>query len=202
MIQRSVFFSCLLTIISLFALGFFLFFPTSSDKEEYEKILEKRKRSLSTGGLPLEAIHQMRDDVQKDIWTMNEKERLHFRIVSEHSDLSLHRTGKSITVSENLQNIRCWIQEKILPAENQQIIRFFYAQEGLYQYPSHSFSSPHLFLSFFQIPGQDLPDDIFSYSPYLQGLADQVSFQFTEKIPGFEASRLRALYKLNKELMP
>ncbi len=202
MIRKSIILSSFLTFASLCILVFFLFFPSSSDREDYQKILEKRKRSLSSDGFPQESIHQMRDDVQKDLWVMNEKERLHFRICSEHSDLCLSRSAKTTEVTENLQNIQCWIQEKILPLEGEQLIRFFSSQEGIYRYPSHSFFAPHLFLFFFQIPGSDLPEDIFSYSPYLQGLADQVYFQFTEKMPGFEATRLRALYKLDKEVLP
>ncbi len=212
MIQRAIFFSSLLALVSMLALFSFLFFPTLSDREHYAKILEKRQRLISSGNSPLESIHQMRDGVQKDLWITSDKiaddlvqkdqERLHFRIHSENSDLIFHRFKKRIEVVENLHNIQCWIQEKILRDENRQLVRFFSSQEGTYRYPSHLFSAPHLFLSFFQLPGTDLPEDLSQETPFLQGVADKVCFRFTEKLPGFEATRLRAIYHLNKELMP
>jgi hypothetical protein len=197
MIQRRIFFSCLFSFLCLSLLSFFLFFPKDADRENYQKILEKRKRTLCSKAFPQDGLHQMREGVQKDLWVVNDQERLHFRLFSEHSDLALKKKEKLFELAENLQNIECWIQEKVIKEENRQLIRFFSSQEGVYRYPSHKFFSPKLFLSFFQVPGTELPDDLFSFSPYLQGMAHKVYFQLTEKVPAFEASHLHALYKLD-----
>jgi hypothetical protein len=202
MIRRAMFFSLLLLFPSLAILSFFLFVPNQTDYESYEKIQEKQKRSLTSNTFPKEEIHQMRDNVQKDLWVMNDNERLHFRIFSDHSDLTLQHKEKEMEIIENLKNIQCWIQEKISLPQNYQFIRYFSSEVGTYRYPSHSFFAPQIFLSFFQLPGSELPSDIFAFSPYLEGIAHRVFFQLTDKVPAFAASHLRALYKLEEELTP
>lgn len=58
---------------------------------------------------------QQRNDVVKDIWYIEENTstRLHFRIVSDSSELIFQNHDDGSEVIEHMNNIRCYMQEKL-----------------------------------------------------------------------------------------
>jgi len=129
---------------------------------------------------------QAREKVRKDIWVITPATgRLHHRIESDRSLVSLHPKGGSIQVLEHLFGVRCWIQEK-------NGLRYILAEEGTYQYNSQSFKAHDVLLSLYKIPHGIFPTRLESYTPFLRGRAESVTFSLHAGVPHFEAFRFQA----------
>ena len=88
-------------------------------------------------------------------------------------------------VMEKLFGVRCWIQEK-------NGLRFTLAEEGTYQYNTQSFKAQDVLLSLYKIPHDIFPTHLESYSPFLRGRAESITFSLREGVPHFEAFRFQA----------
>lgn len=174
------------------------------DIKKYHKILNRKAKLTSCKALKRKPIHQERTNVQKDIFLLQNNSRLHFRIFSKNSTLKITEKQNSIELIENLKNIKCFAQDKIYynPESKrfEQKIRYFTAKEGTYTYPSHKFLTDSINLSFFDLPGKTLPSNIHSFTPYLKGIAREVSFFLKDKSPKLNAHHFRASFDANKEL--
>lgn len=170
-------------IISLSWLTYLGFKPSSL-------IAEKKHDSRAL----LTSSEQIRHRVCKDIWLAEpSKQRLHHRIESDRSVVTFQPRGESIEVLEHLYGVRCWIQEKNLSTrEIQQQIRFVLAEEGLYDYRKQSFQAQDVLLSLYKIPGTVFPKSLESYSPFLRGNADSITFSLQNGAPKFVASHFKA----------
>ena len=139
------------------------------------------------------STHQIRKNVQKDIWT---EERLHFRLFSESSKVRLKK-AKKVSFEETLKNLQCWIQDKVDP-KNQQI-RYFTSASGKYYFPDHKFYAEKINLYFYQLPGKELPSNISEKEAYVSGIAKDISFYIFEKTPHFKAEHFRAHFNFENE---
>jgi hypothetical protein len=190
-----------LWITSLFCLllsiGFFrwFFFIQPQDFTEYQTIIAKP--STSDHSIKKEA-HQVRKGVQKDIFFSDKENRLHFRIKSSLSSLSITRKKDKQQLVEHLHDIECFIQDKIDVKTQEQQVRYFTAQEGEYLFPSHKFSADNIHLSFFQLPGQFLPDKMLTHDAYLSGFAKKLFFSLEQKTPKFTVDHFKARFSLEK----
>jgi hypothetical protein len=129
---------------------------------------------------------QTREKVRKDIWlTAPTTGRLHHRIESDRSLVTLNPKGESIEVLEHLFGVRCWIQEK-------NGLRFVLAEEGTYKYNTQSFQAQDVLLSLYKIPQGILPTRLESYTPFLRGHADSITFSLQSGQPRFEAFHFQA----------
>lgn len=192
MFQRA-YFSFLALILCLSLLAYYLHIRIAPGCAPlYHKLLKESIALRSHHALERHPAHQKREGVQKDIWVVNGAERLHSRIKSRHSDLTLSQKKDKVEAIEQLKEIDCWVQEEIDPAHSLQQIRTLYAEEGVYYFPSHRFLAQSVHLAFFRLPGADLPLSLFPEKPFLTGVASEVSFAATSKSPLFTAYHLQA----------
>lgn len=126
-----------LSFVSLSLIAAFAFFLNvrirPSDEPAYHRFVQERAELRSHSALEERDAHQSRGGVQKDIWVVNGEQRLHFRLMSEHSEITLHQKKGKMEVIEDFQQLHGWIQE------GEQSIGKITAQEGTYYYPSHRF---------------------------------------------------------------
>lgn len=197
MIKRLAFY--LMIFSSLFFLGYFtfnIFVIKERDIKKYNNILKRNSKLTACEALKREPLLQKRKNVQKDIFISQNGTRLHYRIFSDSSTICFTEKKAGIEFVETLKNLKCLVQDKIYlnPEKNCffQQLRYFTAKEGNYIYPSHKFVSDSIRLSFFDIPGKTLPNDISTFEPYLKGFANEVSFHLTDTASKLTAQHFRA----------
>lgn len=164
----------------------------NSDVEAYREMLKQQEIASSANGSP---TSQMRKKVQKDIWfTTNERDRLHYRILSESSLLTLTPVQNHIEVVESLKGITCWMQDKLVKnSEPLQQVRLFKAKDGIYRYGCQEFIANSVQLSLFRLPGHDFPKKTLDENQaFLQGVAENISLVFCGKTPQFQAKQFKA----------
>lgn len=191
--RRAIFCFSALTA-SAAALAFFLHVRIRpSDTPRYRKLVQESAELRSRRALERHPAHQTREGVQKDIWAVDGSERLHSRLNSGYSELTLRQKRDKFEAVEELQQISCWIQEEIDEAARLQQVRAITASEGTYYYPSHRFLAHTVHLAFYRLPGLELPFSV-SEKPFLTGVAREASFAATSKIPTFTAYHLTAQF--------
>jgi hypothetical protein len=150
------------------------------------------KKSLAT------TTHQNRKGVVKEIYfSQEDNTRLHYRIESDSSSLTLKPDGRKLDLIEKLEKIKCWMQDKLYIAapgpKPMQQMRFLEAEDGIYRYASQQFLAQSVGLSLFRLPGHDLPDGLNREIPFMRGVAQDVSFSVSGKTPQFNALHFKAL---------
>ena len=178
-----------------------LFHITSHDRLKYNHLMKKQKKGHL---LKKEPIHQKRLNVQKDIWYLENGMRLHFSIFSAGSFLSLKEKKGKFELIENLKNIHCFAQEKIgynkITKKWEQKLKYFNAKTGTYLFPSHQFFSDQINIYFYDVDGKELPENLSLFSPYLKGVASQVSFMLSDKKSHFKAYHFKASLDTTQEI--
>ena len=103
--------------------------------------------------------------------------------------------GHKMEIVENLEKIKCGMQEKLFVAENQpmQQIRFLEAEQGIYRYATQQFIAQDVLLSLLRQPGHQLPSSLSHKDAFLKGMAESVSFAVSGKTPQFQAQHFQAL---------
>lgn len=195
MFQRTTRFCLLLFVICTLFWGYSLVFVRPSDIAKIKKAMEEQE--IASSKSILTTTEQKRKGVVKEIWfTQEDKSRLQYRIFSQSSLLTLKPDGKKFDLIEKLDNIQCWMQDKLYesPAVNTatQQIRYFQAQEGLYRYHSQEFIAHSVALSLYRLGGHQLPEELGKAVPFLKGKADDVSFAISGKNPQFNAQHFKA----------
>lgn len=180
-------------LVALFA-SFKFFYLRPSDEARYQKMVRKKAlaSSLQASYSPTQ---QKRLKVRKEIWLAQEdRTRLHYRIESRESVLTLTPVKNKFEVIERLLGMNCWMQEK-LSADGQQT-RYFVAEEGLYRYHTSQLIASEATLSLYRLPGSDLPSKpLDPESSYLRGIAQNISLTFGGKIPEFKANSFKAILR-------
>jgi hypothetical protein len=186
-----------LTAISAFSLLLLTFlvlwlfaWPKGHDRNVYRDYSNKTKKFSPT------AICQNRLKVCKDIWFSQAPEtRLHYRIESASSALTFEPRGTKIDIIEHLEQMRCWMQDKITPgASVSQQARYFTAREGTYNFLSQQLLADKATLSLYRMPGDRLPEigRMPSCEPFLAGEAATVAFSVAGNTPKFQANDFKA----------
>lgn len=196
MFQRITVYSFICLTLTMLFLGILFVRVRPSDLKACAHIRLKDTIASSQGLLA--ATQQERKNVKKDIYFAQEdNSRLHYRIYSQTSLLTMQPKGqtKKIELNEKLEKIKCWMQDKLYystPGEGpMQHIRFLEAEEGLYCYTSQQFLAQSVALSLFRLPDHDLPKELKS-TPFLKGIAQDVSFAVSGKTPNFKAQYFKA----------
>jgi len=189
LLHRSVSWS--LFVFALFSSFFLyqLFHLKTEDLAWYQKYLEKKeeKKTMASSG------HQFREGVQKDLWVCEENNRLHWKIVSDSSLLTLVPKNEKLDIIENLNHLHTWMQDKIYTGqETSQEVRYLEAKEGTYRYFDQQFVADSVFLSLQRLPGTVLPTTFSPSLSYLKGIAHDVSFSLMGKNPHFQAHQFQA----------
>lgn len=174
----------------------------ASDLDLYKNLKAKQETTSSSRNL-YSTTNQTRQGVSKDIWfTQEDKTRLHYRIESRSSLLTLvPKEADNFEVIENLQGIKCWMQDKLYFSDDHhtamQQMRFFEADEGTYTYTSQQFIAQTVTLSLFRLPGHSLVIDCNPKKAFLKGIAKDVSFSVSGNTPQFQAQHFKASFKNN-----
>ncbi|HSW72791.1 MAG TPA: hypothetical protein VLG44_05240 [Chlamydiales bacterium] len=188
LVRSTILYSLLLVFLSG-VIAYQLIHVRDVDYKAYQELEMQKAAAIEKKSL-WKPLKQMRQIVQKDIYLPEENERHHLRITSENSELSFRFINKKPQIVENLKQLQCWMQDKIL--NDSQQIRYFTAKEGTYLFPSHFFYAQKVHLSFYQCPGFLLPTSLSVEDAFLNGFANEVSFQLNEKSPTFTAHKLKA----------
>lgn len=174
--------------------------PQKKDLENYKAFLQKSVKVSSSKSA--KATDQRRESVRKDIWFAEEDySRLHYRIDSRASTLTLIPNDDKLDIIESLEGIQCWMQDKFYStgANPMQQVRYFEADRGTYQYTTQQFLAKSVALSLFRVPGQNLPTKLDPKTAFLQGIAQDVSFSVAGKMTAFQADRFKATLKGQNE---
>jgi len=192
---------CFLLII--WFLLFVVVYP--SDLKKYKSFLDNSK--ISSSKQLSSTTNQKRQGVRKDIWfTQDDLSRLHYRIDSEYSMLTLVPEGSSWDVIEHLEKIKCWMQDKLYVVDANspfmQQVRYFEADQGSYQFKLQQFDAKTVALSLFRLPGHTLTFAEDPKNAFLKGVAQDVSFSVAGKTPQFQAQHFKAFLKPQEAKSP
>ncbi len=165
------------------------------------KALQNQKTTVSQSNLA-STSHQNRKGVVKEIYfTQEDNTRLQYRIESESSLLTIIPNGTKLDLNEKLENIKCWMQDKIYYTPGKQPmqqIRFLEAKDGVYLYNSQQFLAQTVTLSLYRLSSHILPSVLKKQSPFLKGIAEDISFVVSGKTPQFQAHHFQALLNQDK----
>jgi|GEM_PF-740407 len=177
-------------------------FTRQNDHARYRAFKEKQQEvSHASSKIVSDNAYQTRTDVRKDIWIAEaENRRMHYRIESKSSVLKLTPKDNKMELVENLQGIKCWMQDKLLLTEEKegiplQQVRYIEADEGLYRYNTQQFEANTVSLSFLRLPGHTLTFNAGPKDAFLRGMAQNVSFIISDGIPQFQAKNFKASMK-------
>ena len=168
---------------------------SEKDRTFYKSLLEQ-KHAISSSST-LANSYQKRQGVRKDIWSVTpEGRRLHHRLESVSSLLTLIPKGNKIDIIENLGELKCWMQDKVfMEGSPMQQVRYFEAREGAYRLLAEDFSAHNVSLAVHRLPGENLPAPGKLNTPFLKGVAEDVFFSLSEKTPQFKAHHFVATFK-------
>lgn len=191
--------SCIVILCTITAWAFYFFIPRNSDVAKWNAYWEKKQLASSTKQ-SLSSTQQHRKGVRKDIWFAGEDTlRLHYRIESESSTLTLVPIGSKFDVIEDLQGIKGWMHDKLyfdgprkIPMQQ---VRTFDAEQGTYKYTAQNFLANSVAISLFRMPSHVLPTQTIQDTPFLRGIAQDVSFSVSGKSPQFQAQHFKAILK-------
>jgi hypothetical protein len=195
MFRRTTTFWILFLAIATLFWGYSLLWVRSVDIAAIKKKIGEQE--LATSKSVFSATEQQRKGVVKEIWfTQEDNSRLHYRIFSESSLLTIKPEGKSFDLIEKLEKIKCWMQDKLYDPTTgtgpMQQIRFLAAEEGLYRYALQEFLAQTVALSLYRLDGHELPREMSVSKPFLKGIAEDVSFAVSGKSPQFKARHFKA----------
>ncbi len=187
---------CLWFSLTLLVLWGFLFGKVrESDLEAYH--LNQMEQKDSSIKHLAKTAHQNRQGVVKEIYfAQPDGSRLHYRIESQSSQLTLKPEGSHFDLIEQLQDMRCWMQDKFVSSSQQ--VRYLEAAEGIYRYSAQQFLAQSVALSLYHLEGHELPRHLNHVRPFLSGMAQDVAFTITGKVPQFQAQQFKA--SLGKEI--
>ena len=104
-----------------------------SDQVLYQKLVKQTTDLRSSKSLERHPSTQTRENAQKDIWTIRGTERVHFQMLSNHSNLSLNQKKGNVEAIETLEGVSCTNGALYLKAK-----------DGAYTYPNQNFAASHV----------------------------------------------------------
>ena len=185
MLQRTA----ILTLLLFLALMGGAFYHVVKQTESHSR-LGQRDDFSPTSPCPTK---QIRTDVQKDLWIFNEGFRLHHRMESPRSILTIYPKGDRCELVEEMQDMKCYLQENVqMEGRSMQQIRFIASASGTYYYSNQYFDAHQVFLALFRIPGNRLETELDFNEAFLKGVAQDVLLSFAEAPPHFQAKKFKA----------
>nr|MCH9631333.1 hypothetical protein [Chlamydiia bacterium] len=189
--KKALFSTLFLFSLVVGYIGYYNMHILPKDVKKYKEFVEKNKEDQNK---KQPDTKQLRTQIQKDIWQQDDRGRLHYRINAEKSTLYLKPQKNKIEMHEEMEKISCLLQEKIYyqSGNPMQELRAIIADHGTYDFSKHEFLAETVFLDFYTSKGHDLPHFSEMTSPFLKGLAKQVSFTFSADGPSFHAEKFQA----------
>ncbi len=172
---------------------------TQNDRKRFKELQQKGHEIAAASS---RSTQQNRSGVRKDLWiTQPDGKRLHDCIVSASSTLTLTPIDDHMDIIEHLNQIHCSMQEKISEENGKTIqqVRYFDANSGIYQYSTNRFTAEAVSLALFRLSGNDLPPSLTQYSPYMKGVAKDVTFAVAGKASQFQAKHFKATFVGKKD---
>ncbi len=190
------------TFVSMGLLAVWIFSSLHVTAQDLMRFRNLQKKGQAIAAASHQRIsEQKRAGVRKDLWiTQPDGKRLHDRIESQSSILKLAPVDDHLDIIEHLNNIQCSMQDKIVKAQEKWIqqVRYFEAQTGIYQYSTNQFTAEVVSLALFRVAGEELPPALKLSSahltPYLKGVAQDVSFAVSGKASQFQAKHFKASF--------
>ena len=177
-----------------------LYFLKEKDYDAYHQMVRERQLSSTP---TYSSTKQHRKEVRKEIWaTQDDLSRLHYRIESLSSIVSIIPVQNKFNLVESLSSIKSWMQDKLyLSAEKKepmQQLRYMEADQGMYSYASQNFTAQNVSLYLFRSLGHKLPEQAMDKEKaFLKGIAKDLSFTISTKVPNLQAEQFKA--QLNHE---
>jgi hypothetical protein len=193
---RKAVFSYTFVIVGLIAAWLFLTLHVSQNDLKRFKTLQQKGQAIAAASVD-KTTRQNRAGVRKDLWIAQEgSTRLHDRIESASSVLTLTPVDDHMEIVEHLSDLHCSMQDKVTLQNGKwvQQVRYFDAITGVYQYSTSRFTAQTVALSLFRLPGNDLPVSLLKNTPYLKGVAQDVSFAVAGKASQFQAKQFKASF--------
>ena len=195
MFGKSVTITCI-GVSAVILTGLFkICFVTDRDILKYKALIEECKKMEVESQNSVAT--QTRIGVRKDIFFAQEdNSRLHYRIDSSSSLLTMSPENNKLEILENLSNVQCWMQEKLYSIGNKsmQQMRHLQASKGVYNLSKQEFIANDVMLSLFRIPGHELTTTIPASKAFLKGKAEDIEFTVSGKTPRFEAHQFNASF--------
>lgn len=171
-----------------------------SDRDQFTAFKKNHHEINSSSKLVTKNTYQTRQGVRKDIWTADEgNARLHYRIESKSSLLKLVPGEHKAEMVENLQGIKCWMQDKLYYTANQeqpmQQMRYLEADQGTYRYNSQHFDANSVSIFIMNLAGHSLNFRAGPNDAFLRGIAQNVTFAIDDGTPTFQAKNFKASIK-------
>ncbi len=193
---KKAIFSYTFFLVGVIAAWLFVTLHVSQKDIQKFQALKQKGQAIAAAS-HASATKQNRAGVRKDLWITQEGgRRLHNRIESASSVLTLTPIDDHLDIIEHLNQIQCSLQEKIIEQDGKvsQQVRYFDADSGIYQYSINSFTAQTVALSLYRLPGSDLPKTFDKKTPYLKGVAKDVSFAVAGKASQFQAKHFKATF--------
>ncbi|MFA6118461.1 MAG: hypothetical protein WCT85_03755 [Parachlamydiales bacterium] len=175
--------------ISLFLTN--LFIITKKDLSEFESMTQKN------GDFKSQTAHQIRKDVKKDLYIIDNSSRNHYIVSSNESEIFLNKKNQKYELIENLNNIKFLCYENV-EDQNSGQIKDISAQSGIYYFPAHKLNLKNIDLSFYNITNSI--DSYVSRNPFFTGMAKELFFSVNKKKPVIEVKSFEGSFNPHKGL--
>ncbi|MBI5274616.1 MAG: hypothetical protein HY860_06150 [Chlamydiales bacterium] len=142
-----------------------------------------------------QVCHQKRSMGTKDLWTVEDGSRLHHHLENLSSTLTIIPGKHGLEVIENMDHIRCWMQDKVFLSPPHQKIRYFKSTHGMYFYKQHELHIQDVLLAMYEQNGIELVKEIQPSLLLFKGKAKEASFNITENKVDFFASHFEAVFE-------
>jgi hypothetical protein len=140
-----------------------------------------------------QVCHQKRTIGTKDLWIAQNGERLHHHLENLSSTLTIIPGKDGFEFIENMDHVRCWIQEKVFALPPHQKIRYFKSTNGMYFYKQHQLIVQDVVLAVYEQNGTELVKEIQPSLLLFKGKAKEASFNITGNKVDFFASHFEAI---------
>lgn len=172
--KKAVFVSLFLVIALLGYMTSHFLWVDSSDKAAYENLQNLTKTDTAKES----KTRQDKTNVRKELWNPYGGKRLHTRLISDSSRLTLARSEGKEEVVEEMQNVFLLTQEEL--KDNFQTLRIVIAKEATYFFKDERVVAERVKLFRFKLPGEILPEEFPTEKPLMEGEAKWVEFYLKE----------------------
>jgi len=188
MLKKTYLLTLLLFAFTAGYVFYYLCYTLPKDLKKYEEALKKAPEKTLPAPSSQQALH-----VRKEIWHTQGHQRLHYLIESDTSTFWITSSSKKLHVQEVMTPVVCMIQERLNdnPSPTQEL-KILQAAQGIYDFTKRSFSTQDVQLSFYILPGSQLPDTLPIEPAHFQGSAHNACFTLTSQGPSFHAEKFKA----------
>ncbi len=195
MFGRMLFRYWLMVLLMGVTVGLLVVSSDSDDQVQYRALIESSKSSAEEGSIQKAlASQQRREGMQKSIWYTKGNERLKMFMLSEAATLRVRKQSGTSGVVEEMEQLRCWVQEKLLPQSKEQLVRYFEAQTATYSYDHSTLNTDEIRIIAFRAPGDLLPAQAKENSISIRGVADKAKLHLAGDSFEMEAEHLHASF--------